>query len=84
MENNFDSARMEIRISLQEWATKGTTQRKVIARRQSSRKFKAEEAVAMRAAFDLVMEGKIGIAVKLDPQSRASNPTIIFIAERVG
>lgn len=73
-----------IRSELADWHDfQPASKRKVIARRRMNRKLLSQEAIAMRAAWDMVLEGKISIVTKIDPQSFGSGAVVTYIAERV-
>lgn len=77
-----DNATNEISNALVDWLDFEKTQRKIIARRHPNRPFLPGEAVAMRAAYDLLMDARISIITKAE-RDRLGRGIIIYIAERV-
>lgn len=73
-----------IRSELADWHDfHPASKRKVIARRRMNRKLLPQEAIAMRAAWEMVLEGQISIVTKIDPQGFGSGAVVTYIAERV-
>lgn len=71
------------RTELQDWYDFLRTDRKIIARRRANRRMEALEVTAMRAAFEMVSEGKISIITKIEPQAFGPGPMVVYVAERV-
>jgi hypothetical protein len=66
------------RAELMDWRDFQKTPRKIIARRQLGGRFQPQEAMAMRAAHELLLEGSISIITKISP-----GPIVTYVAERV-
>lgn len=77
-----DSTIEEISNALIDWLDFDKTPRKIIARRQAFRPLQQGEAAAMKAAQELLMDGRVSIITKptFDAQKRR---IITYIAERV-
>ena len=71
----------EIGNALVEWLELGTTPRKVIARRQVFRPLQQGEAVAMKTAHELLLDGRISIITR-PGFDRLGRHNITYIAER--
>ena len=81
---NEDQSREIIRSELSDWLDfQPHSQRKILARKQDNRRMRAEEAIAMRAAHEMLLEGRISIITKIEPQAFGPGPIVTFIAERV-
>jgi hypothetical protein len=78
-----DQDRDIVRSELLDWRDFSKTQRKIIARRQMNRRFLPQEAMAMKAAHDMLLDGKISIITKIEPASFGPGPIVTYIAERV-
>lgn len=79
-----DQDRDMIRGELSDWLDfHPQSPRKVIARRRQNRKFLPQEAIAMRAAHEMLLDGQISIITKIDPQAFGSGAVVTYIAERV-
>lgn len=78
-----DQDRDAIRSELMDWRDFHKTPRKIIARRQLNRRFLPQEAMAMRAAHEMLMEGHISIITQIKPAAFGPGPVVTYIAERV-
>lgn len=78
-----DDERDIFRSELADWHDFHRTPRKVIARRRLNRRMLPQEAMAMRAAYDMLLEGQISIVTKIEPSAFGPGPVVTYIAERV-
>lgn len=78
-----DQDRDAIRGDLMDWRDFHKTPRKIIARRLLNRRFLPQEAMAMRAAHEMLMDGDISILTRIEPAAKGPGPIVTYIAERV-
>lgn len=79
-----DQDRDILRSELSDWLDfHPHSQRKIIARRRQNRKLLPQEAIAMRAAQEMLLEGHISIITKVEPSAFGPGPVVTYIAERV-
>lgn len=78
-----DHEREMLRRELQEWLDEQKTDRKVVARRQLNRKILPQEAMAMRAAWDMVLSAEISLITKIEPSAFGRGHIVTYVAERL-
>lgn len=79
----MESVSDEIGNALRDWIDFEVTARKIIARRQANRNMLPNEAAAMRAAHELLLDGRISILTKIEATSFGRGHIVTYVAERV-
>lgn len=79
----MESISDEISNALRDWIDFDKTAKKIIARRQANRSMLPNEAAAMRAAHELLLEGRISIITKVEATSFGRGHIVTYVAERV-